>query len=124
MTFSSSAEGYERLARAREEGISMDIGRGNFNASFANDFIANETDLGGPFSVHNTAVGPSNLNIPTEGALLDGDDSLDMFAEDDESTAANGTPDGGLLVYGPAHDRIGQPLESKVSVTSLLCPGE
>ncbi|KAG5548508.1 hypothetical protein RHGRI_014006 [Rhododendron griersonianum] len=111
-------EGYERLARAREEGISMDTGKGNFNASFTNDFVANKTDLGGAFSVLNTAVGPSNLNIPTEGALPDGDDSLDMFAEDDESAAANPTTDGGHLVSGPDHDRIGQPLESKLSVTS------
>ncbi|XP_058215569.1 uncharacterized protein LOC131326727 [Rhododendron vialii] len=110
--FEREAEGYERLARAREEGISMDTGKGNFNASFTNDFIANETDFGGAFSVLNTAVGPSNLNIPTEGALPDGDDSLDMFAEDDESAAANPTTDGGHLVSGPDHDRIGQPLES------------
>lgn len=110
--FEREAEGYERLARAREEGISMDTGKGNFNASFTNDFVANKTDLGGAFSVLNTAVGPSNLNIPTEGALPDGDDSLDMFAEDDESAAANPTTDGGHLVSGPDHDRIGQPLES------------
>lgn len=112
--FSSSAEGYERLARAREEGISMDTGKGNFNASFTNDIIANETDFGGAFSVLDTAVGTSNLNIPSEGALADGDDSLDMFAEDDESAAANPTTDGVHLVSGPDHDRIGQPLESKL----------
>lgn len=79
-----------------------------------NNFVANGTNFGGPSSVLDTAVGPSNLNIPSEGVLPDGDDSLDMFAEDDESAAASANPDGGNLVSGPNHDRIGQPSESKL----------
>jgi CD2 antigen cytoplasmic tail-binding protein 2 len=101
--FEREAEGYEKLARAREEGISMDLG---------NNFVANGTNFGGPSSLLDTAVGPSNLNTPSEGVLPDGDDSLDMFAEDDESAAASANPDGGNLVSGPNHDRIGQPSES------------
>ncbi|KAH7867136.1 hypothetical protein Vadar_029311 [Vaccinium darrowii] len=101
--FEREAEGYEKLARAREEGMSMDLG---------NNFVANGTNFGGPSSVLDTAVGPSNLNVPSEGVLPDGDDSLDMFAEDDESAAASANPDGGNLVSGPNHDRIGQPSES------------
>ncbi|KAH7847122.1 hypothetical protein Vadar_022157 [Vaccinium darrowii] len=42
----------------------------------------------------------------------DGDDSLDMFAEDDESAAASENPGGGNLVCGSNRDRIGQPSES------------
>ncbi|GMP39026.1 hypothetical protein CsSME_00010030 [Camellia sinensis var. sinensis] len=95
--FQREAEGYERLARARGEGDSMDTVANDYNASV---LLA-------------TTVGPSNMNVSSAEILpSNGDDAFDMFAEDDENGTANPTAEGSILVSGPTHDRIGQPSES------------
>ncbi|GFY90139.1 hypothetical protein Acr_07g0003360 [Actinidia rufa] len=104
-------KGYERLARAKGEGTSMDAGWGKSNSTVTNDPVSNIMDLGGASSL-NTAVGPSNLDVSTELLPSSGDDTFDMFAEDDENATANATSDGSNLVSGPNHDRVGQPSES------------
>ncbi|XP_057496849.1 uncharacterized protein LOC130781625 [Actinidia eriantha] len=109
--FEREAEGYERLARAKGEGTSMDAGWGKSNSTVTNDPVSNRMDLGGTSSL-NTAVGPSNLDVSTELLPSSGDDTFDMFAEDDENATANATSDGSNLVSGPNHDRVGQPSES------------
>lgn len=95
--FQREAEGYERLARARGEGDSMDTVANDYNSSV---LLA-------------TTVGPSNMNVSSAEILpSNGDDAFDMFAEDDENGTANPTAEGSILVSGPTHDRIGQPSES------------
>ncbi|GMP39025.1 hypothetical protein CsSME_00010030 [Camellia sinensis var. sinensis] len=90
--FQREAEGYERLARARGEGDSMDTVANDYNASV---LLA-------------TTVGPSNMNVSSAEILpSNGDDAFDMFAEDDENGTANPTAEGSILVSGPTHDRIG-----------------
>ncbi|XP_052194033.1 uncharacterized protein LOC127802328 isoform X2 [Diospyros lotus] len=79
--FEREAEGYERVARVRGEGTSMDV---------ANDNISN------------------------------GEDALDMFAEDDDTTTTNPTSDGSNLVSGANHDRTGQPSESGDSLNDYV----
>ncbi|KAF5951896.1 hypothetical protein HYC85_009840 [Camellia sinensis] len=83
--FQREAEGYERLARARGEGDSMDTVANDYNSSV---LLA-------------TTVGPSNMNVSSAEILpSNGDDAFDMFAEDDENGTANPTAEGSILVSG------------------------
>ncbi|KAA8545602.1 hypothetical protein F0562_020386 [Nyssa sinensis] len=103
--FKREAEGYERLAQARGEGTSTRSGQ-----DVAKDLVPNGTDSRGASSVlFDMPVGPSNLNIPTaEVSSNIGDDTFDMFAEDDENATANPTSGGSNLISSPNPDGINQ----------------
>lgn len=84
-------EGYERLAQAKALGTSMELKK-NSGSVLDEDFIPSVA-AEGPSSLSSVNAGPSNPNA--SAAMSNGDDSFDMFAEDDENPPTNPTPSEG-----------------------------
>nr|GMD92840.1 CD2 antigen cytoplasmic tail-binding protein 2 isoform X2 [Ipomoea batatas] len=99
-SFQREAEGYERLAQAKALGTSMEL-KNNSGSVLDEDFIPSVA-AEGPSSLSSVNAGPSNPNA--SAAMSNGDDSFDMFAEDDENPPTNPTSSEGTLQNDYVYD--------------------
>ncbi|OVA14193.1 hypothetical protein BVC80_9029g20 [Macleaya cordata] len=116
-SFEREAEGYERLARARE-GTSGGEGNGNSDSS-GMDIFSNGVGPGAP-STPLTDAGPasSDMNIATvQGSSENGGDSFDMFAED-ENPITNPPSDENGLVSGSTAEPYSRPSSESTNMNS------
>ncbi|KAL3538632.1 hypothetical protein ACH5RR_001998 [Cinchona calisaya] len=90
-TFQREAEGYEKLAEARMQGTTTDIGPGKSDSVFDKDFLPNRMAS----SVFDLGKGPSEMN--TSASTDNVGDGYDMFGEDDENATLNSVSDGSNL---------------------------
>lgn len=80
-------EGYEKLAAARRQGISADLGPGTSDNVIDNDFLANGENSERISSVFDLGKGAPGMNL--SATTDNGDDAFDMFGEDDEKATVN-----------------------------------
>ncbi|KAL4303822.1 hypothetical protein GQ457_10G019600 [Hibiscus cannabinus] len=93
--FQREAEGYEKLALARDKSLSADAGQDNSHPNLGSDVLTDENYPGVTSSVlSDSAVGISNSNITAAEASSNAADSYDMFAddEDDENIKTSSEP--------------------------------
>ncbi|XXG87474.1 hypothetical protein AAC387_Pa11g2150 [Persea americana] len=120
--FEREAEGYERIARARE-GTTMSVTNGTLDPHVREDIFSGGSGTGvGLFPVSELPAGDSNLNMPTAHASSGNDgDGFDMFGEDDENTTSNLPINGDGLGPQPATESVvsSQNMESEGGGTEL-----
>ncbi|GMY05409.1 SUPPRESSOR OF ABI3-5 [Fagus crenata] len=115
--FVREAEGYERLAKAREEGISTSAGQGDSHySSIGKGLFTGVTDTGVASTVlPGPVVDTLNSNASTAETLSNDADAFDMFAEDDEHATAKPSFDGSNVVFGHNSDAVNQPSASTLN---------
>lgn len=105
--FEREAEGYEKLARAKEKGTSLHPGEGSSYLNGEDTLLSDVRDLGVTSSIFPaTSMGTSNP--PLAGAEVSGSgaDDFDMFADDDEHVASKPSTDENNAVSEPSSDAI------------------
>ena len=111
------SEGYERLAKAREEGISTSAGQGDSHySSIGKGLFSGVTDTGVASTVlPGPVVDTLNSNASTAETLSNDADAFDMFAEDDEHATAKPSFDGSDGVSGHNSDAVNHPSASTLN---------
>lgn len=115
-----SSEGYERLAKARGEGISTSAGQGGSTYfGIGNGLLSDMTDtevastvLPGP------VVDTLNPSASTAETSSNDADAYDMFGEEDENATAKPSFDGSNVVSGHNSDAVNQPSASTLNSES------
>nr|XP_023910797.1 SUPPRESSOR OF ABI3-5-like [Quercus suber] len=118
--FQREAEGYERLAKARGEGISTSAGQGGSTYfGIGNGLLSDMTDtevastvLPGP------VVDTLNPSASTAETSSNDADAYDMFGEEDENATAKPSFDGSNVVSGHNSDAVNQPSASTLNSES------
>nr|XP_029124288.1 LIN1-like protein isoform X2 [Elaeis guineensis] len=118
--FQREAEGYERLARAKNSTLgSADIG--NSNAKNREDIFSDGMGHG----THNSLIwdmepGPSEANASTlQVSSNDVGDKFDMFADDDENGDENLRSDGSAVGSGSTSEPVLQPTSGSLDSNGL-----
>ncbi|XP_039014561.1 uncharacterized protein LOC120144599 [Hibiscus syriacus] len=84
--FRREAEGYEKLALARDKSLSADAALDSSHPNLGSDVLTDTNYLGVTSSVlSDSAMGTSNSNIIAAEASSNAADSYDMFADDDDN---------------------------------------
>ncbi|KAM3742324.1 hypothetical protein ACB098_07G062000 [Castanea mollissima] len=118
--FQREAEGYERLAKARGEGISTSAGQGGSTYfGIGNGLLSDMTDtevastvLPGP------VVDTLNPSASTAETSSNDADTYDMFGEEDENATAKPSFDGSNVVSGHNSNAVNQPSASTLNSES------
>lgn len=95
-SFQREAEGYEKLAQARQN-ISSESMQPKPDNILDEGFLPSGSTTAGGYSMHNADVASSN----SYNSASKSDDAFDMFGEDDENIPANPASNGGNLI--PKH---------------------
>ncbi|KAF7803713.1 CD2 antigen cytoplasmic tail-binding protein 2 [Senna tora] len=101
--FQREAEGYEKLALARGDDMSLHSGEGNSYLNGEKDLLSNGMDSGLSPS---TSMAASGLNVSTTEVSGNGGDEYDMFAEDDENDTAKPSTDGNNAISQPSSNAL------------------
>ncbi|KAJ4953442.1 hypothetical protein NE237_030274 [Protea cynaroides] len=114
--FEREAEGYERLARARE-GTSISSGNGISDSITGKDMFSDGLDSEGAISqLPEMASGATNLNLSTaQVSSSNAADSFDMFEEDEENGSSNLSADVNGLGSGSAPEPLSQPASGSLN---------
>ncbi|KAJ9162696.1 hypothetical protein P3X46_022452 [Hevea brasiliensis] len=108
--FDREAEGYEKLALAREKSAYPSAGQ-EISYSVGKDLSSDITDHGAGSSIlSNADVGGSNTNVSAGHTSHNDADAYDMFADDDDNATAGPSSNSSNLVSGPSSNGVSQPL--------------
>ncbi|KAJ6711439.1 PROTEIN LIN1 [Salix purpurea] len=121
--FRREAEGYERLALARGEGMSISEARGDYDFSMEKDLSFGVTDRGATSSMlPEMDVGTSIPNASTAEISGNVGDAYDMFGDDEDNAIAVASSDIGNLVPGTESNVAYQPSSDGLNAISGTGP--
>lgn len=113
--FEREAEGYESLARARREPTSISAYQERSVLGMEWESSSDVTNPGAPSSIlPETAVATSSSNATTVEISSNGDDTFDMFAEDDEHAIAKPS-EGSNVISGPNSYCVSSPSSNNLN---------
>ncbi|KHG20831.1 CD2 antigen cytoplasmic tail-binding 2 [Gossypium arboreum] len=91
--FQREAEGYERLALARDKSLSANAGLDNSYPNLGNDILTDANNHGATSSVlTDLAVGTSNSDLTAAEASNNAAESYDMFVDDEDDEKPSSEP--------------------------------
>ncbi|KAF9690160.1 hypothetical protein SADUNF_Sadunf01G0166900 [Salix dunnii] len=121
--FRREAEGYERLALARGEGMSISEARGDYDFSTEKDLSFGVTDHGATSSMLSEMdVGTSIPNASTAEISGNVGDAYDMFGDDEDNAIAVASSDISNLVLGTESNVAYQPSSDGLNAISGTGP--
>ncbi|KAB5574343.1 hypothetical protein DKX38_001537 [Salix brachista] len=121
--FRREAEGYERLALARGEGMSISEARGDYDFSMEKDLSFGVTDRGATSSMlPEMDVGTSIPNASTAEISGNVGDAYDMFGDDEDNAIAVASSDISNLVPGTESNVAYQPSSDGLNAISGAGP--
>ncbi|KAJ6427590.1 PROTEIN LIN1 [Salix viminalis] len=121
--FRREAEGYERLALARGEGMSISEARGDYDFSMEKDLSFGVTDRGATSSMlPEMDTGTSIPNASTAEISGNDGDAYDMFGDDEDNAIAVASSDISNLVPGTESNVAYQPSSDGLNAISGTGP--
>ncbi|KAJ6309055.1 hypothetical protein OIU76_018614 [Salix suchowensis] len=121
--FRREAEGYERLALARGEGMSISEARGDYDFSMEKDLSFGVIDRGATSSMlPEMDVGTSIPNASTAEISGNVGDAYDMFGDDEDNAIAVASSDSSNLVPGTESNVAYQPSSDGLNAISGTGP--